>query len=223
MPDGKLSSVRDVSHRVRLEFSVGQQMKRDSRIGRCAVRGCPAKIEDSHGFCTKHADEIYDEAVWQVDDVLGVASELYLGRTDFPERRLLEHFVSSKRDFLLVLHWTANWAEAKEFEEGLIHAFKQESKYLRIKNESLGSEGRYGSPWNAVYISFALKNNAPRELPGSLTVEYLHWRNRLWPNPVLPNPPVLLCCRFTKEEAEAEIARFKAATDPARPTRERLR
>lgn len=105
-------------------------MKRDSRIGRCAVRGCPTKIEDTHGFCTKHADEIFEDACWQVDDVLGVASKLYLGRTDFPERRLLEHFVSSKRDFLLVLHWTANWAEAKEFEEGLIRAFKQDSKYL---------------------------------------------------------------------------------------------
>jgi len=114
------------------------------------------------------------------------------------------------------MHWTANWPEAKEFEEALISAFKEQSQYKRVENEALGSEGTYSGSWNALYISFALKYDSPWP-PGGIDVKRLHRRNRIWPNPVIPNAPVLLWCGLTKEEAKNELDRFKVAADQARP------
>lgn len=187
----------------------------------CAMSGCATRSEDTHGFCTEHADKIFDEIIWQVEDVLAVASKVYFGRTAFPEQRLLQHFVQSQRDHLLLVHWAANWPEAKEFEESLISAFKEQSKFKRVENVSLGSDGTYSSPWNALYISFALKHDFPLP-PGAINVERLHYRNRIWPNPVVPNAPVLLRCDLTPEEAREELDRFKEAADPARPRKGRL-
>ena len=181
----------------------------------CAVQGCRLPSEDTHGFCTEHADNIFSQMLWQVQDVLDIASKVYFGRTAFPERRLLEHCAKSGRDHLLIVHWTANWPEAKEFEEVLIREFKEDAKIKRIENESLESEGKFASPWNAIYISFALKQSVPCA-PGAITIEHLHWRNRIWPNPVIPNAPVLLRCDLTPEEVIKELARFNEATDPAR-------
>lgn len=187
----------------------------------CAIPGCKTPSEDIHGFCTDHADEMFDQFLLHAEDVLGIANKVYFGRTHFPEQRLLQHFVDAQRDHLLIMHWTANWPESKEFEEALISAFKEQSKFRRVENEALGSEGTYSGAWNALYISFALKYDSPWP-PGAINVEHLHWRNRIWPDPVVPNTPVLLRCELTEDEARKKLDRFKDAADTARPRKGRV-
>jgi hypothetical protein len=144
----------------------------------------------------------------QILDVKDVASALYVGRTSFPERRLLQHYSNADRDHLLVLHWAACWPEVEYFEERLIEAFS----YLnRVGNESLTSEGAHSSPWSVLYVSFALKHAIP-VVPGSTAVFELHWRDRLWPDPAFPSVPTLLRADLELEDAVAELERFKSQT-----------
>jgi hypothetical protein len=185
-------------------------------MDRCSHRGCLLSSEDVHGFCTAHMDEIFQAAARQVDDTLEVASKIYFGRSAFPERRLVEHVSNgTERDHLLILHWAANWAEIEELEEALIDSFTKQFKIKRVENESDKSDGAFSGAWNALYVSFCLKN-AFSCIPGATVIESLHRRNRLWPNPVIPNAPVLLRCEFTQEEAKAELDRFSLASTSSR-------
>lgn len=187
---------------------------------RCAVPGCKVDAEDTHGFCTEHADDIFDSVMGHVEEVYEIASAIYFGRTAFPERRLLQHVAAAGRDHLLVVHWAAQWPEIREFEEALIDAIKSQPKFRKLQNASPFSEGSFSSPWNALYISFSLKAGASQQ-PGSRVVDKLHWRHRLWPDPVIPNAPVLLRYDGKKADAEGELARFDRATDPDRRRRGR--
>ena len=106
------------------------------------------------------------------------------------------------------MHWAANWPEIEHFEESLIKCFKEDTKYYRVENESSRSDGKRFGAWNALYVSFSLKS-AYRVIPGAIVVERLHWRNRLWPDPRLPNSPVLLRCDLSRDQAAAELERFQ--------------
>ena len=179
---------------------------------RCATRGCDKETRDNHGFCSRCANVILGAAKAQVRQVLDVASEVYIGRSSHPECRLLQHFCNgcperNGRDHLLVVHWAAQWNEIEHFEEELIKHVKQ-SGISRLANRSLESDGWHSGSWEALYVSFRLKDRYDR-IPGATIVKELHWRNRLWPDPIVPNSPVLLRCGLCHEEAVAELKRFK--------------
>jgi len=78
------------------------------------------------------------------------ASKLYVGRTNYPERRLLQHLVKRGTDRMAVLHWAADWDVVARIETHLIEfAGKWEGK---IKNASVDSTGRWSGAWNCVYL-----------------------------------------------------------------------
>ena len=54
-------------------------------------------------FCEHHDDEVFTRTRAALRDVLHVASELYIGRTGHPERRLLEHRSDADRDHLTAM------------------------------------------------------------------------------------------------------------------------
>jgi hypothetical protein len=113
------------------------------------------------------------------------------------------------------VHWAANWREIEKFEVDIIDHYKD--KYLRVENETYNSEGSHSGSWSALYISFSLKNSIKR-IPGTSEINQLYWRHRLWPDPILPNSPVLLRCGFKeKEQARAEIDRFEQTKKVPRP------
>jgi hypothetical protein len=179
----------------------------------CASRGCISPCQHAHGFCAECAEKIFKSVTSHIDDVLKVASSLYFGRSSHPERRLLEHFLNKDRNHthMLVMHWAANWPEIRYFEESLIDFFTKDAKYLRIENDSGRSDGKLSGAWHALYVSFSLKSGC--HIPGAIVVKQLHWRNRLWPNPLLPNAPVLLRCGLSNTQAYAEHARFESTKD----------
>ncbi len=171
----------------------------------CAYRGCVDNAGQSQMFCKHHDDDVFSRAYAAIRDVLSVGSAIYIGRTGFPERRLLEHALA-ERDHLLLLHWAASWPEAEEFETRLIESC---SHLNRIENETTESAGRFTSPWNAIYVSFRLKHRV-HALPGTQEVTRLHWRLRTWPTQTLPCPVVLLRTPLDHESSAAELERWQS-------------
>lgn len=157
-------------------------------------------------FCEHHDDEVFTRTRAALRDVLHVASELYIGRTGHPERRLLEHRSDADRDHLLLLHWGASWDEIELFESQLISSCDH---LARVQNITPESAGRYSSPWNVVYASFKLKRGV-KGVPGAHDVDRLHWRLRVWPTPMVPCPMVLLRTALSSHAAQAEVDRWKA-------------
>ena len=154
----------------------------------CSAPGCDLTGNPATAFCAVHSEELLRHLELLVTDTCKVAGRIYLGRTGFPERRLLEHFANHGRSHLLLLLWAGSWDEAEFLEEALIRRFEHLSK---LANESLESTGSFTSHWNALYLSFTPKA-AIRALPGALDVPALHWRRRIWPDPMFPGRPILL-------------------------------
>lgn len=184
-------------------------------MSRCAVAGCRLQADEVGMFCEAHTAELIGVAGERMEDVLAIASTVYLGRTGFPERRLLEHQRDHGRDHLMVMHWAASWPEAEVFESAIINRFDH---LARLQNATKESVGRHGSPWNAVYVSFGLKRGV-QGLPSAMDVAELHWRMRVWPDPMIPAKPVLLRTRLTSAAAglvlEAWNPRLTRASRPA--------
>ena len=104
----------------------------------------------------KGSEEVIDEeklktACAFIDAVLKKAKRAYIGRSNFPERRLLEHMAESRRNKLLSVYWADSKAEAKAAEEALI---KKYGSRLKLENKASDARGRWGLPPHAVYVSW---------------------------------------------------------------------
>jgi hypothetical protein len=111
----------------------------------------------------------------RIDEIDPLARQLYIGRTNYPERRLLEHYREG-RDHLAVLHWSPSWRECAQIEEQLIAEFRARGK-VKLENEAEDSSGKWSGPWNCIYLSWEANKKsagAPRLSAGEL-VEHLHW------------------------------------------------
>ena len=97
-----------------------------------------------------------------IDAVLGKAKRAYIGRSNFPERRLLEHMAESKRNKLLSVYWANSKEEAKAAEEALI---KKYGNRLKLENKAPDARGRWGLPPHAVYISWVWSAGNAQETP----------------------------------------------------------
>lgn len=86
-----------------------------------------------------------------VDEVLKLAGRAYVGRTNFPERRLLEHMAGAGRNKLFAVHWTDDRDEVAEMETSLIGRYQH---LYKVENEALDARGRFGVPPYAVYVSW---------------------------------------------------------------------
>ena len=129
-------------------------------INSCWISGCgspPAKTSSSV-YCAAHWSSLTDHLQSLVHYLGAGAASIYVGRTNYPERRLLQHLANADRghDRLAVLHWAGTPAEAEEIEKFVICVVKKRFK-LKGMNESDDSDGRWSGPWNAVYASWREK------------------------------------------------------------------
>jgi hypothetical protein len=137
----------------------------------------------------------------QIDEVLGLSRELYVGRTCFPERRLLEHFHNTGRPYLGIIEWVCGKNEAKVKELELIT--KIGLRTVKIKNDPDDDEsrGKISSHWNCIFISFSLKNSAPR-ISIDRSVKEIRNDMRLWPDTNVQESNIMtLFCDVTKDNA----------------------
>lgn len=56
-----------------------------------------SKVQAEQIHCQLCTDKIVDSMEKYIDLILGVARQFYIGRSNYPERRLLEHFTATKK------------------------------------------------------------------------------------------------------------------------------
>lgn len=123
----------------------------------CWANHCGERVGPlSRTYCEGHWKEVIEHLVAATEYIGDGAASLYIGRTNYPERRLLEHVVERGHDRLAVLHWSAHRDEIREVEEALIAYVKR--KFPK-KGTNMGdqSSGRKSGPWYAIYISWREK------------------------------------------------------------------
>ena len=169
-------------------------------------------------YCSTHWNELKAYLLAAVDQIYPEARTLYLGRSNYPERRLLEHRVRRDRPQMAILHWTSDWAEIAFLEEWLIGHYQSARKSVNKVKESAG---KWRGPWNCLYLSWAWKNEASR-LPSS-DVEFLNDGLRIAPDTTWPGTTQLISCRLEVDEARAALEHLSACRAAWSPTSQATR
>jgi len=86
--------------------------------GSCRYDGCEKKAV-LH-YCLKHRDKLFGSIFEVIEKIHRISRITYIGRSHFPELRLLEHD-DKEVDCLSVLHWASCHAEAIYAEEMLMY------------------------------------------------------------------------------------------------------
>jgi len=187
----------------------------------CRANDCWREPNRKGFLCGVHDKEL-DRAISRIlDAVAEVSADVYVGRSAYPERRLLEHVRDSgsrPRCNLAVLNWTCDWGETEALEKRVIRAANARFT-MKGKNRSKDSDGKWRSDWNCVYIAWIPKANG-----GSLTrwpvvtVTDLDPSRRLVPRRGLyPFQPIRLVTSVEPEQASDELGRlveYRGRTKP---------
>jgi hypothetical protein len=104
-------------------------------------------------------DEFSAMESW-LTEIVGLAKRCYVGRTNFPERRLLQHMAGEGRNKLFSLCWTMRAGDAAGLEELLIDRVKH---LARVENIADDSRGAWGSPPHAIYVSWVWRAGVPQD------------------------------------------------------------
>ena len=148
-------------------------------------------------YCREHESDLDTHLLHVVTPIVKASKTFYIGRTSYPERRLLEHLNKYELDQMVILHWAGDWDESDTLEEWLIEEFK---RFSRCLNDSDCSHGKHSSPWNCVYIAYTLKSSdALCQKPNLITD--LDTGKRQWPIKGCPMKPVYLKANVGTAEA----------------------
>ncbi len=184
---------------------------RRCRAPSCSATCRPDAAADSprQFYCKAHWNHLRDHLLAVGDRLYPLARSLYVGRSNYPERRLIEHWHRSGREQLALLYWSGERAEIEFLESWLISHYGQRRKGVNLAHDS---GGRWTGLWNCVYLSWTWKNgaNPPPDLRGQ-PVRELDDGRRLVParNP-WPGPATYLAAAMAQEVAASELQRLKA-------------
>jgi len=129
------------------------------------------------------------------------ASTPYVGRTAFPERRLLQHLSESGRERLSIVHWADSLEEAEDFEQRI-------SQRVRPRSDDGGRSGRFSRGHHAVYLSWRqLRSPSCGQLDANVEVRELPGL-RCWPTPAPQFHTVHLISHLDGRRAESILERF---------------
>ena len=173
----------------------------------CRERRCQKPVPRGAAFyCPDHTKELIEHLNTWIEDIMDVAQKVYLGRTNHPERRLLEHHHKEGRDYLAVFHWASDWAEADSIERLVISRFSHKAK---LQNVSSDADGRHNGAWNCIYASWAWKASIKPLQRIATPVETLCWRKRVWPDAAVPMEPNILVTNLARDDAGALVAAWR--------------
>lgn len=160
-----------------LEPQSGERCDRD---GGETCRDCAASLHYTDRFyCATCSPPIWDRIARNVARIEKMATDPYVGRTVFPERRILQHLIENGRDRLSVLHWADSLEEAELFEKDIFKLVQNNSSQAAPRTGGGFSRGH-----QAIYLSWRLNGGSPQGAPpcDELLIETLPGR-RLWPVP----------------------------------------
>ncbi len=133
-----------VFYRKRLVFCNGKTTKRGSNMALCRNPSCKKKHRGEFFCCDCMAAlESYVDDL--IDEITPESREFYIGRTNYPERRLLEHALFFGRTKLTVLHWAAEWDEIDYLES----LFIERHQGRKSKNQTDEATGKKSGSFNA--------------------------------------------------------------------------
>lgn len=190
-----------------------QPTNRTCRVPACA--GAPMQLvcaspdrQQVCVYCDAHWKTVVATLERTITVIARTAKELYIGRSCYPERRLLQHRETKGLACLAVLHWASDWTEIASLEEAMIeHGSRWVGKGL---NQSENSDGRYSGAWNALYVAWNRKRGGKRQ-PGSRLIESLEYSDRMWPvSNLMETGPVPLHT-VLKRDVAGELARARWA------------
>lgn len=84
-----------------------------------------------------------------IQAILAHAVRGYIGRTNHPERRLIEHMALDGRNKLFTLHWASDVDDIAVLERTMLARFAD-----KLENAAQDARGRRGTGPNALYISW---------------------------------------------------------------------
>ena len=111
----------------------------------------------SKHYCYSCFSKIKQHFTSAMDEIYPEAKEIYIGRTNYPEKRLLEHFIRSDRNHLSVIHWASSMQEIADIEEYFI---KECQSRLKAANKDPLSDGKIYGEYNCLYISWSEKSKS---------------------------------------------------------------
>ncbi len=169
-------------------------------------------------YCATHHQDLMQHLSRRIEEVRKRARVAYLGRSHFPEQRLIEHRASEKMlTRLTVLHWAADWDEIEYLETW---AIKNHPKRRKGLNKSRNSKGGLFGPWNCLYLAWTPKKGEKRRsLRESRLVTRLDWSRRLWPDSTFTMEPVQLATELSCEDAETLRAEWETRKKGRRSSR----
>ena len=171
-----------------------------------APEGCNASVGASDFYCRRDFRQLEAGLLGTLDEIYREAADVYIGRTHYPEQRLLYHRRDHDRDHLAVLHWAGDRAEIAHLE---VHLIKAAAGRLKGKNVSDTSDGKWAGHWNCLYVAWTWKARA-KPLAGArfTDVSSLDLGRRLLPErPKLVKAPDYLRTRLSADGAARLLAR----------------
>ena len=107
------------------------------------------------------------ERVWKrvsalqkvINEIAEECRSIYIGRTNCPERRLMEHCKKKKNFQMILLHWTPDWSEVMAMEECLIELTRENRKLENKSGDSMAMGEMYGT-WQCLYLRVEWKHDA---------------------------------------------------------------
>ncbi len=140
----------------------------------CRNVSCQKNATRKGFFCSSCMEALTLFVDKNINSIKAKSEKFYIGRTNYPERRLLEHALESERTNLTVLHWAVDKDEIRYLEKFFIE------RHPDSENEDSESFGSAVGAFNALYVSWEEKSS--KNIKGG-EVEDLDAANRLWPEP----------------------------------------
>ena len=148
---------------------------------RCRHPKCDQHVRpNGRTWCKKHWRVLLDAFTSVAKAVKKDAPELYIGRTHWPERRLVSHRYKKGYDHMCVLHWASDREEAVKLEADLIKTLHE--CLFRTRTSKSGPGGPLVGEWHALYLAWESRGRG--QLPTTFEkqeVVTLDYGNRLLP------------------------------------------
>jgi hypothetical protein len=195
-------STRDAD-RVRTELQeLLDRLEPGSERRRAEVDHCRECSRSFHGervyYCESCRPPLWGRIERDVRELGGRAAQgVYVGRTAYPERRLLEHLQKDGRDRLSILHWAASLEEAEDFERWILGLVKDLSNQGQPR-----AGGRFARCHHAIYLSWTPRTTFPANqlVHHALVTELMGARQ--WPAPPSRFETVHLWCPVSSDQTD---------------------
>jgi hypothetical protein len=132
-----------------LEPHSGERYEHEGQTCRTCAKATHDREVFYCGTCSPTLWGRIEKEVGQI--IAATARKPYVGRTAFPERRLLQHLVERQRDRLSILHWADSLEEAETFERGIFELVRQGAE---TDQKEPRMQGKFSRGHHAIYVSW---------------------------------------------------------------------